>query len=123
MKSSIERKAVVIKLSDPWDLGETLHWKPLRALVFLVDNTTTPSRLILRLTDPFEYKRIPCEYFVATPRHEGGVLTDLLSRKSVFCALTRIPETRLQTEDPFDLAWWRGGPALVGELELDDQPT
>ncbi|HHD64319.1 MAG TPA: hypothetical protein ENK96_08185 [Desulfobulbaceae bacterium] len=112
------KKSIIIKLSDPWDLGEKLNWKPLSAVILSIDNNDTPERLILKLMSPFEYKNVRCEYFVASSRHENERLKDLAKNKAVFCGLTRIPASRLQSADPFDLEWWRGGPALIGELIL-----
>lgn len=119
MEASLEEKSVTVKLSDPWDLGEKLNWKPLSAVILSVDNNDSPENLILRLTSPFEYKNVECEYFVVSTRHENEQLKDLVRSKSVFCGLTRIPESRLQSTDPFDLGWWRGGPALIGELVFE----
>lgn len=119
METSLEQKSIVVKLSDPWDLGERLNWKPLGAVVLSVDNNDSPENLILRLASPFEYKNVHCEYFVASTRHENERLKDLASGKAVFCGLTRIPESRMRSADPFDLGWWRGGPALIGELVLE----
>ena len=123
MDASLEQKSVVVKLSDPWDLGERLNWKPLSAVILAADNDNAPKKLILRLESPFKHQDVLCEYFVAMPRHEGDELKDLLLRKSVFCGLTRIPEDRLQSPTPFDLSWWRGGPALIGEVLLYDSST
>lgn len=119
METSLEQKSITVKLSDPWDLGERLNWKPLSAVVLSVDNNDLPENLILKLASPFEYKNVKCEYFVVSTRHENEQLKDLASSKSVFCGLTRIPESCLQSTDPFDLGWWRGGPALIGELVLE----
>ena len=119
MNTKLEQKLLVVKLSDPWDLGEKLNWMPLYAVVIAIDDSSTPERIILRLIEPFEYKNVRCEYFVVTPRHENGNLNDLLKNKGVFCGLTRIPEERIYLSDPFDLGWWRGGPALIGELVSD----
>jgi len=119
MEASLEQKLMTVKLSDPWDLGERLNWESLSAVVLSVDNNDFPENLILRLTSPFEYKNVKCEYFVVSTRHENEQLKDLANSKPVFCGLTRIPESRLQSTDPFDLGWWRGGPALIGELVLE----
>lgn len=123
MNTTLEEKSVVLNISDPWDLGERLNWKSLSAVVIAVDNNSTQERIILRLVEPFEYKSIRCEYFVASPRHENCQINDLLRGVGVFCGLTRIPDERLHSADPFDLEWWRGGPALIGELLLEEIPT
>jgi len=122
METTFEDKSIVVKISDPWDLGEKLNWKPLIAVIFAVDNSVTPERIILRLADPFEYKNVRCEYFVASPRYEDAQINDLLGNKGVYCGLTRVPEERLSSEDPFDLEWWRGGPALIAELVFATGP-
>ena len=116
MEKTLEQQSIIVKLSDPWDLGERLNWEPLSAVVVAVDNNSIPEKIILRMIDSFEYENVQCEYFVASPRHEGGRLNDIQRNKGVICGLTRIPDERLQLADPFDLKWWRGGPALIGEL-------
>lgn len=117
--TSLVHKSILVNLSDPWDLGTKLNWEPLKAVVILVDNTDKPENLILRLTSPFEYGNVRCEYFIASTRLENEQLSDLAKNKAVFCALTRIPESRLQSADPFDLKWWRGGPGLIADLVLE----
>jgi hypothetical protein len=72
--------------------------------------------LLLRIQNPFIYKDVNCEYFVATPRHKDSSVDGLAMGRSVQCALIRIPPDRLKAEDPFDTGWWRGGVAAIGEV-------
>lgn len=120
MEASLEQKPIVFHLSDPWGLGESLEWKSISAVVLSVDESDEPERLLLKLDEPFEYGSVRCEYFVALPRHEGSQFKELKKGQKIFSGLTRISEDRMRASDPFDLSWWRGGPALIGELVLSE---
>jgi len=112
-------KAVLIKLSDPWDLGESSAWKPLAAAVVAAKADDEGGALLVRLKSPFVYKDVRCEYFVAVPRHENCSVEDLTVGRPLLCAITRIPADRLEAEDPFDLSWWRGGVAGIAEIAAE----
>jgi hypothetical protein len=73
--------------------------------------------LLLKLHTPLSYRGINCEYFVASPRHEGTDLESLVSGAVVTFAFTRIPEDRATSANAFDLSWWRGGIGLIGTLQ------
>lgn len=112
-------KTLLIKLSDPWDLGESFGWRPLAAEVVAARVDDEGGALLVRMKSPFIYKDVRCEYFVAAPRHEDSSVEDLTAGRPVLCAITRVPEDRLKAEDPFDLSWWRGGVAGIGEVAIE----
>jgi hypothetical protein len=109
-------RQVTIQLSEPYDLGQALSWQPLAAHILAAKADENDEALLLRLEKPFTSKGALCEYFVARPRHEGARIDALLVGSAILCAMTRIPPDRLQAADPFDLGWWRGGIACIGEL-------
>ena len=109
-------KQVLIKLSDPWDLGESFGWQPLAAVIVAAKEDNEGGALLVRVEHPFIYKDVQCEYFVAVPRHENSRVEALASGRPVLCAITRVAEDRLEAEDPFDLSWWRGGVSGIGEI-------
>jgi hypothetical protein len=109
--------AVRIGISDPWDMGEDLGWPALDADIVAARDDDPCEHIIVRLREPFRYEEVDCEYFAASPRLEGDSFVALLRGKSVFSALTRIPPERLNTADPFDLSWWRGGVGIIGNVE------
>lgn len=109
---------VTIKISDPWELGESRKWQPFEGYILDTKDDGFCKSLLIKLLEPFEYKKVNCEYFVANPRHEGDSYNDLLRGKSIFSSLTRIPSENADSENPFDLSWWRGGVALIGGIEV-----
>jgi hypothetical protein len=116
MGAPLVGKTVLIRLSDPWELGESFGWEPLSAVVISAKGNDHGGALLVRLDSPFTYKDVRCEYFVARPRHEGSNVEELLSGSPVLCSITRISEERLKAQDPFDLSWWRGGVAGIGAI-------
>jgi len=116
MNVRLTGKKILIKLSDPWDLGESFGWEPLAAVIVAAKEDTAGGALLVRLERPFIYKDVRCEYFVAVPRHENSSVEALIAGRPVLCAITRITEDRLEAEDPFDLSWWRRGVAGIGEI-------
>ena len=69
--ATLKGRSVIVHLSDPWDLGESLSWSPLRGRVLECRADEAGGSLILRLEQPFTYKGTLCEYFVVQPRLEG----------------------------------------------------
>ena len=123
MRESLARLPIVIKLSDPWELGEALGWKELEGIIADVDVRADKlygnqeELALVKLDSPFEYESTRCEYFVVSPRHEGSSLHSLISGDSVFCGITRISQEQAHSKDPFDLSKWRGGVAAIATLE------
>ena len=109
-------RRITIQLSEPWDLGQALSWQPLVAHILAAKPDEKDGVLLLQLEQPFVIGETQCEYFVARPRHKGVKIDALLTGSAILCALTRIPPDRLHVADPFDLGWWRGGVACIGEL-------
>ena len=116
MSEQLAGRQVVIKLSDPWELGESLGWQPLSAVIVAAKGNDEVAALLVRLKQPFVFKDLRCEYFIAVPRLETSRLAALATGEPVFCAITRVGEDRLEADDPFDLSWWRGGVAGIGEV-------
>jgi hypothetical protein len=117
MDNSFLHMLVMIKISDPWELGESRKWQPFEGKILDTKVDGFCKALLIKLLEPFEYKKVNCEYFVANPRHEGSSYDELLQGKSVFSGLTCISPENAYSENPFDLSWWRGGVALIGEIE------
>ena len=104
---------VSMRMSDPWDLGESVKWQSFNSEIIGVDN----DQILIRLLEPFTYKGVVCEFFVASPRHEGDHVKTLHDGKSLFCGLTRISPEQANSHNPFDLSQWRGGIAIIGNID------
>lgn len=108
---------VVVLSSDPWDFVTEHGPGPFTANVLRV-NESDPGEgaLLVQLQHPLIYRGIRCEYFVVSPRHEGDDIASLAGGKVLPCGLTQIPADRVDSTNPFDLSWWRGGVALLGSV-------
>lgn len=111
--NSLLNSKILMRISDPWELGQALHWEAFDAEIVAVSG----DNLLIHLVRPFLYKETVCEYFVASPRHERDHVDILSKGQSLFCGLTRIPSAQAHSIDPFNLTGWRGGIAAIGNLD------
>ena len=111
---------VTIKISDPWERGETRKWQPIKGEIQKKKVESICEALLIKLMDPFEYNNDYCEFFIASPRHVGTSFDDVFDGQSVFSCLTHVPSDRIDYKNPFDLSWWRGGLVIIGNIEISD---
>ncbi len=75
------------------------------------------KEIILKVKAPFKPDGIYYEYLVAGNRHEGFYYSELLNEDYVPSNFTRVPPEQIQSQDPFDTSWWRGGGgAFIGAV-------
>jgi hypothetical protein len=126
MKDNLQHlvgKTVEMGVSDPWEFEtETGTGKMTAKVLQIGREILQPGNegsisLLLHVVQPVKYKGVICEFFVASPRHSGKDFT-LLDKMAVPCAFTLIPPERAESNNPFDLSWWRGGIGLIGGLGL-----
>jgi hypothetical protein len=103
-----------MRISDPWELGEALKWETFDAEIISVIG----DNILIRLLKPFIYKETRCEFFVASPWHEGDHVEALRNNKTLFCGMTRITPEQANSDNPFDLSCWREGIAIIGNIDL-----
>ena len=123
--SSIVGPSATVLVSDPWDLGESISWKPLGGVVLNVrfqrahDRVEAGEAILLRLKEPFTFDDARYEYLWGSPRLRGLSLDDLrnIGTRVPFNFL-RIDPDRLDKQHPLDASWWRGGGGLIGTLSL-----
>lgn len=108
-----ETREVMLKISDPWELGEAVRWEAFPAVLL----TRQGESVLLRIKQPFEFKGKKREFFVASPRHRGDSMNQLYQGRSLFCGMSEIARDFAMSENPFDTSKWTGGIALIGELE------
>ena len=108
-------REVVLRISDPWDLGESVGWQSYRASVLAGDK----EKVLIRLDEPFVYEGQQREYFVAASRHERHSVTDLAQGKSIFSNMVQIESDRVDFGDLLNEARWRAGTGimLIGNLD------
>lgn len=112
-------RRVYIRLSDPWDLGKALGWRQLEgSIVNIKFDDGLPVSVLVKLSESFNYKDTDCEYFIVSKRLKDGDFGAFAHGSALFSAMTRIPSSQVSADDPFDLSYWRGGVAIIGEIEL-----
>lgn len=75
--------------------------------------------LLLELVPPAQIGSVTCPFAVARPRLERDGVETLLDSGILGCGIVCIPPDRHDPARPFDLSWWRGGSAAIGDLVLD----
>ena len=113
MQSVVGCKSHIL-VSDPWDFCSECGSGPFHAVVDRVRQGT----LLVRLDSPVSYHGARLEYLVVSPRYAGGIEQSLLAGQVVPVGMTWIDGTGVSEKDPFDLSWWRGGPAFLGSFRL-----
>jgi hypothetical protein len=107
---------VAILVSDPWDFVTEHGTGPFRATVLQLSDSDPGGSILVQLQNPLVYKGIRCEYIIVSPRYDGEDILSLASGKFLCCSLTQLPADRVDSADPFDLSWWRGGIGLLGSI-------
>ena len=105
---------VVIKLSDPWEMGETLGWPAISGTVAHGD----AASWLVELDRPFVYANVEYRFLVVSSRHEDKSLANAVS-EDVPCNIIRTTPERASSESPCDVSWWRGGHAMIGSVRVD----
>jgi hypothetical protein len=116
---SLVGKEVAVVVNEPWDFFTAHGAGPFRAKVLQIGpdpDVPTEDAALLRLETPLIYDGVDCEYFIARRRHEDDRIDALLTGAEIHSGLTRIPADRANSENPFDLSWWRGGVGLIATL-------
>jgi len=88
------------------------------AVIRAVDPVT--SSLLLEFVPPAQNGSQTYPFAIARPRLERDDLGVLLDNGVLGCGIVCVPEDRHDPARPFDLSWWRGGGAAIGDLILDD---
>jgi len=88
------------------------------AVIRAVDPET--SSLLLEFVPPAQNGSRTYPFAIARPRLERDGLGTLLDSGTLGCGIVCVPEDRYDPARPFDLGWWRGGGAAIGDLVLGD---
>ncbi len=111
---------IAVTLIDPWDFVTQNGSGPFNAAVLRLEGKQTADEqsILIQLDHPVHNGEIECRYFVGKPRHEGSSLGRIFDGIAVGCTLTCISEDRAIGPNPFDLSWWRGGLAIIADVNL-----
>jgi len=108
---------VSISVSDPWDFGEEIGWKPLVGrLVKIVDDDQGGKALIM-LDDVVTYRGAPWRYLIARIRHQGDQISALQSGKAVLGSIYGIPEDQASSAQAMDTDQRPGGLRFIGDID------
>lgn len=121
MNESLVNKPIELGISEPWEFGTSRKWEPIKGIIAKVKDEEPLETIIIKIDEPFTYKDIYCEYFVASTRFRGQYYDSLSAPvyERVHSNLTRISAEQYNSADPFDLSWWRGGGVtIIGQIEL-----
>ena len=102
---------VVLKLSDPWEMGEALRWTAISGSVVHIDH----GCWLIEIDRPFVYDSAEYRFLVVSPRHEGKSLSMAVS-DSIPCNMIRTTPEHASSKSPCDVSWWRGGHAMIGSI-------
>lgn len=94
--------------------GEGFLGADREAIVELSNDTA----LLARLLEPLWHEGAPITHVVVQVRHESDDFCDLRAGQKYFCNVTAIPAARAASENPLDLSWWRGGPAVMTDMAI-----
>jgi hypothetical protein len=91
-------RKVHIRISDPWEFGGDVGAHPSRCVVEQVsvsevirrNGATRTQNVVVRVERPFVSQQHTCEFFLATPRHEGSSFVSLRSGDTIAANFSRI---------------------------------
>jgi hypothetical protein len=113
----MKTSSVRVTVSDPWDLGESLGWKPLIGVLVKADANMDGGRALIKFDNPIDYRRTSYQFAVAAPRHEGDSLKAIEAGRKVYCSFTGVSSEHASSDNPLSTEHWRGGLAFIGDLE------
>ena len=97
MLTLVGRK-VHIQISDPREFGGDIGTHPIPCVVEQVSvsevvrrkGATRAETMVMRVERPFAYQQHKCEFFLATPRHEGASFVSLHGGDTISANFRRI---------------------------------
>jgi hypothetical protein len=109
-------QAIVITVSDPWDVGEALGWKTIRGQCVRADSSGEGGRALIRFDEPLHYRDGTYRYAIASPRHIGRRIEEVAAGTTVDCVLIGISDEQAQSANALDANNWRGGLSFIGDI-------
>ena len=126
ISSKLVGSKVQVLVSEPWDFAEEFRAEKIIAIIEQIfiqlhirtDEFKEHESILLRVLEPFGYKKMKFEYLLASPRHYGDSLQELSKGGNIPFNFLRIPEVEAKSNDLFQAGKnWRGGPeGLIGSL-------
>lgn len=108
---------IAISVSDPWDFGEAVGWKPLAGQLLQVVDDDHGGKALIMLDDVVTYRGASWHYLVAQIRHQGDKISALQSGKKVLSSMIGISDVQAKSAQSLDTDHWRGGLAFIGDID------
>ena len=116
----LEGLSISIIVSDPWDFCTAHGTGPFRAKILRTgrDDETGHLKALIELDHPLVFQAVEYRYLVSEDASYERPLESLLARSEADCGMAVISQERVDSSNPLDLSWWRGGPALTGTIKI-----
>ena len=108
---------LTITVSDPWDLGETVNWQPIKGQLIQMKDDERGGQALVKFDAPLSYRGLVYHYAVASPRLEGNHMVEVNDGKMVCSALIGISDQQAESNNPLDISRWRGGLGFDGDVQ------
>ena len=100
---------VKVSIGEPWNFGDGKERNPFDAVIEQVaikyhsrrKEIQVNESVLLRVSRPFSYRNVKCEFLLSSPRHVGIGLYDLVSGGHVSFNFLRISSDQACPDDPF----------------------
>jgi len=107
---------VSIGVSEPWEIGESTNWLPIKGEVLRVGAWRNRDSALVKLEVPIKHRYGEYEFAVATPRLEGQRVDEIVAGTTISASFVGISAEQARSADPFDISGWRGGLAFIGDI-------
>jgi hypothetical protein len=111
----METRRVFLLVSDPWEFGEAMAWRPLAAEIV---RAFSGSDVVIRFLEPLTYHDATWSWAVVGARHEGSSLDEVDMGREVPVNVSGFPGDYEPPHD-WDASWsWshRQGLAFIGTV-------
>lgn len=109
---------ICIRITEPWSFGEERAWKPLIGVIVARTIADGTEKFLVRLEEETAFEGGKSRFLVGSSRTVHDIVPKDGADKPILCSYTFIPAERAESPDPFDLSWWRGGGAFIGDMAM-----
>lgn len=107
-----------IIVSDPWELGEAVLWRPLEGTVISMEDNECGGCALVRLDAPLEWRGAKWRYVVVSPRYARDEISSVATGSTIVGGFTGISDEHAASRSPFDLTKWRAGLAFIADFRI-----
>jgi len=110
---------ICIQISDPWDLGEFIGWKPI--IGEIISFSQNEEKVLVKLINPIKIIDKTFNYVVYSVKFQSDKIKDLLNGNTLCGSGVGISDSQYYSTNPFANTWRGGGLAFIGSLNLIDE--